>query len=166
MQTLEELIDQQINLGHHDPHEIYPLLENLLGDDLLDIVKPYIADFISEMGRQRINNKRRAEVIKISPANSKSREIMLQSLWVPAKAVSTPTQKKSPEDAATGITYKRIADMTADDFDARAEYLERMAAGIANHAQWCRDCANQMRTEGAKTANKLKHLPELHDLNA
>lgn len=152
MPTLEELIDQQITLGHHDPHELYALLERQLGDELINIVKPYIADFISEMGRQRINTKRRSEVAKITPANSSSREIMLQSLWVPSDG--------------SGITYKRISDMTADDFDARANYLERMAAGIANHAQWCRDCANQMRAENVKTAGKLKHLPELQDLSA
>lgn len=150
--TLEELIDRQINLGHHDPHELYPLLERELGDDLIEIVRPYIADFIAEMSRQRINTRRRASVAKITPANSRSRDIMLQSLWVP--------------DAGTGITYKRIADMTPDDFDARADYLDRMAAGIANHARWCRDCAQQMRIEKVKTAGKLKHLPELHDLNA
>jgi hypothetical protein len=152
MPTLEELIDQQITLGNHDPHTFYESIERQLGDDVLEIVKPYIADFISEMGRQRINTKRRQEVAKITPANSGSREIMLQSLWVPSDG--------------SGIVYKRIADMTASDFDARADYLERMAAGIANHANWCRDCANQIRTEKVKTFGKLKHLPELHDLNA
>lgn len=152
MPSLEELIDQQISLGNSDPHELYGLLERQLGDELVEIVKPYIADFISEMGRQRINSKRRAEVAKISPTNSKSREILLRSLWVP--------------DSGIGITYKRIADMTADDFESRAAYLERMAAGVMNHAQWCRDCAEQIRTEGVKTAGKLKQLPELHDLNA
>ncbi len=150
MSTLEELIDQQINLGHHNPHELYELLERQLGDELLAIVQPYIADFISEMGRQRINNQRRAQVAKITPANIASGEIMLQSLWVPSDGNS--------------IIYKRLSDMTAQDFDARADYLERMAAGIANHAQWCRDCANLIRSENVKTAGKLKQLPQLAQL--
>lgn len=148
MPSLEELIDQQIELGHKDPHTFYEQIERQLGEDLVTIVKPYIAEFISEMGRQRINARRRAAVIKITPSNAHSKEIMLHSLWVP--------------DSGTGITYKRIADMTAADFDARADYLEHMASGILNHARWCRDCANLIRTSKVKTAGKLESLPELH----
>lgn len=148
--TLEELIDQQIELGHKDPHTFYEHIERQLGNELLAIVQPYIADFVSEMSRQRLNARRRSAVVKITPRNAQSREILLHSLWVP--------------DDGAGITYKRIADMTAEDFDARADYLERLASGILNHAQWCRDCADLIRSENVKTAGKLKSsLPELRD---
>ena len=54
--------------------------------------------------------------------------------------------------------------MTADDFDARATYLEHMANGIKVSAQWCRNVAAQMRAEGVKTAKKLSALPPLPNL--
>lgn len=148
--TLEELIDQQINLGHKDPHELPVLLERALGDDLFEVVKPYISDFIAEMGRQRIGQLRRKSVARINAKTLADPEIMLQSMWV-------------PEPSGPNITYKRIADMTAEDFEARAVYLEHMSRGIAKSAGWCRACAEAIRKAGVKTAGKLKSLPELPD---
>lgn len=146
--TLEELIDQQINLGHKDPHELPALLERALGDDLFEVVKPYIADFIAEMGRHRLGQLRRQSVAKINSRTLADPEIMLQSMWVP-----------DPE--GPNITYKRIADMTAADFEARATYLEHMADGIARSAQWCRDCADAIKNANVATAGDLGYLPPL-----
>lgn len=147
--TLEELIDQQISLGHKDPHQIPELLEKQLGEELLLIVRPYLADFISEMARQRMNNARRRDVVNINATNADKRETLLHSLWVP--------------DDGAGITYKRIADMTAEDFDARGQYLERMASGIATHARWCREVADMIRRHGVQSAGQLPRLPQLHE---
>lgn len=146
--NLEELIDQQITLGHKDPHEFPALLEKALGEDLLEIVRPYMADFIAEMGRQRLNAIRRASVARITPTGLQDPKIMLQSMWV-------------PDPQHESIIYKRIADMTAGDFDARADYLESMARGIKRSAEWCRDCANAIRRAKVKTAGQLHHLPHL-----
>lgn len=146
--TLEEAIQQQLNLGTKDPHTVYDALERHLGDELYEIAKPYLADFIAEMARQRINSERRASIAKIKPNTLADPEIKLKSLWVPSDGT---------------IIYKRIADMTADDFEARAEYLERMASGIQKHAQWCRDCADAIRHSKVKTAGKLDRLPSLRD---
>lgn len=148
MPTLEELIDQQINLGHKDPHEIPALLERALGDDLFEVVKPYISDFIAEMGRHRLGQLRRQSVAKISAKTIADPEIMLQSMWV-------------PEEEGPNITYKRIADMTAADFEARAAYLEHMARGIARSAEWCRDCAKAIKKAKVATAGELGTLPPL-----
>jgi hypothetical protein len=62
------------------------------------------------------------------------------------------------------LLYKRIGDMGADDFEARAAYLERMVHAIRVQAQWCRDCAARMRKERAKTAAKLSALPPLPEV--
>jgi len=146
--TLEQAIEQQISLGVKDPHLVYDALERHLGDELAEIARPYLADFIAEMARQKINADRRASIAKINTKTAVDPEVKLKSLWVPS---------------AGTIIYKRIADMTADDFDARADYLDRMANGIHRHAQWCRDCAQEIRDHGVKTAGKLAHLPALRD---
>lgn len=145
--TLEELIDQQINLGHKDPHQFPDLLRKSLGDELIAIVTPYLDDFIAELGRQRINAIRRKSIAKITRDDLGDPEIMLRSMWVPTGDGT--------------ITYKPIGEMTADDFDARANYLEHMATGIRISAQWCRDVAHLMRTKGVKTAKRLTTLPPL-----
>lgn len=147
MNALDKLIESKINLGHKNPHDFYDLLVQELGDDLVDVVKPYLADFITEMARHRIGALRRASVAKITARALESQEeVMLRALWVPANGT---------------IVYKRIADMTADEFDARAAYLERMIQGIAMHARWCRDVATAIREQGVGTAGGLKELPPL-----
>lgn len=148
--NLEELIDQQINLGHKDPHTYPDLLRQALGDELITIITPYLDDFIAEMGRQRLNNIRRQSVARITNTSLGDPQIMLRSMWVP-----TSDGK---------ITYKPIGDMTANDFDARADYLEHMAHGIKVSAQWCRDVAQAIRNQNVKTAKRLKTLPPLPDV--
>jgi hypothetical protein len=148
MTDLKEAIHQQISLGHRHPHEFYDLLKRQLGDELLTISKPYLADFINEMARHEIGNERRSAVAKINDKTLETGEVKLKSLWVPAKGE---------------IIYKRIADMTAKDFDARADYLDRMTRGIQRHAEWCRTCATNIRKAKVKTAGELLHLPSLPD---
>lgn len=102
------------------------------------------------MARQRLNAKRRSAIARITDKTISHPEIMLRSMWVPSNDGS--------------ITYKRIADMTAQDFEERAAYLEHMAHGIRRSAQWCRDCAHAIRSANVKTAGKLTALPPLpHD---
>lgn len=143
--TLESAITQQINLGLKDPHEIYDRLLAQLGDELVEIARPHMADFIADRARQRLNALRRASVAKITAGRIEP-ETKLRSLWVPS------------DDA---ITYKRIADMTAADFDARADYLDRLASGISRHADWCRDVAAAIRAANVEVAGGLSELPAL-----
>lgn len=147
--TLEEAIEQQINLGQKNPHAVFDQLERQFGDELAELARPYIADLVSEMARQKINARRRADVAKITPGVLDG-SIMLRSLWVPAES---------------GITYKRIADMTADDFEARAAYLDRMIVGITRHAEWCRLVARKIRRSKVGTAGNLKSLPALPEID-
>ena len=152
-QDLVRLIEQEVNRGRANPHKIWERLEKRLGREMLEtLALPYLPDLVSEIARQKINQQRRTAVARIT---SKSLEdqgaVMLKSLWVPS------------ED---GIVYKRIADMTADDFRDRAAYLDRMVVGIAVHAAWCREVANQMDAEGCALAKDLSALPALPELNA
>ncbi len=145
--TLEQLIDKNIALGHKNPHDFYELLERELGDDIVTVARPYLADFIADMTRQRLNSGRRTQIAKITTAGLADPELVLRSLWVPSEGT---------------ILYKRIADMTADDFDSRAAYLERMMIGISRHAGWCRAVADAIRTtKQANTAGDLRRLPAL-----
>lgn len=150
--TLELLIDQQINLGHKNPHEFFDRIQGQLGDGLFEVAKPHLADFIAEMGRQRLNAQRRSAIAKITTGDLDDPEIQLKSLWIPS-------------DGDGGIIYKRIADMTADDFDARANYLERMIIGISRSAAWCRSVATELRRNRLATAGELKTLPALPDID-
>lgn len=152
-QDLTRLIEQELNRGQRDPHKIWDRLEKKLGREELEaLALPYLPDLIADMARQRINQQRRTAIAKI---NAKTLEdqgtVMLKALWVPS------------ED---GIVYKRIADMTAEDFRDRAAYLDRMVVGIAVHAAWCRAVADQMDAEGVTLAKELGALPALPELEA
>lgn len=150
--TLEQLIEQQITLGVKDPHVVYDKLVASLGpEETQKLAGPYIADMISYMARQKLNALRRSDLAKIDDKSVATSEVMLRSLWIP------------DED---GYVYKRIADMTAEDFEDRAAYLERMVLGITRHAIWCRDVAKAIRKGKHQTAGELKGLPSLPELEA
>lgn len=145
--TLERLIDQQIELGLKNPHEFFSVLASSHGEELIRLAQPYLADFVAEMARQKLNAKRRASIAKITTETLGDPEVKLRALWVPG--------------GEQGIVYKRIADMTAEDFDARASYLERMIIGISRHASWCRTVAAELRNRNLQTARELDVLPSL-----
>lgn len=151
IRTLERLIEQKINLGLKDPHECYPALEHELGPELLELARPYLAEFVSTMARQKLNALRRSDIAKITPQSIADPEVKLRSLWIP--------------NNEQGISYKRIADMTADDFDARAAYLERMLIGLSRHIGWCRNVAQELRRANLATAGQLDALPPLPEID-
>lgn len=150
-QDLVQHIEQELNLGQRDPHKIWKRLERKLGKEKLqELALPYLPDFISDMARQRLNQQRRTAIAKITTkALENQAEVMLKSLWVPSEE---------------GIVYKRIADMSADDFRDRASYLDRMVVGIAVHAAWCREVADAMDKQGVAQAKDLAVLPSLPEL--
>jgi len=153
-ETLERLVEQQINLGLKNPHDCFAALERQLGPaDLVEAARPYLADFISDMARQKINAQRRSSIAKITPKSVADPEVKLRSLWIPS-----PVREQ-------GILYKRIADMTAEDFDARAGYLERMMLGLSRHIGWCRSVAAELRRRDLVTAGELDELPALPELD-
>src|SRR5262245_52429653 len=149
-ETLERLIDQQINFGLKNSHECFAALERRLGPELLDYARPYLADLISNMARQKLNALRRNEIAKITPETIADPTIRHRAVWVPS--------------GTDGTTYKRIADMTADDFEARAAYLERMLVGLSRHIGWCHSVAAQIRQQNVETAGELTQLPPLPEI--
>jgi hypothetical protein len=149
---LAKLVERELNLGQRDPHKIYARLKRQLGEETLrELSFPYLPDLVADMARQRMNQLRRTAIAKISEKTLQDPEVMLKSLWVPS-------------DDEQGIVYKRIADMTAEDFRARAAYLDRMVVGIAVHAAWCREVADQIEIQGVTFAKELERLPSLPEL--
>lgn len=148
IEDLSRFIDRELNLGQRDPHLIYERLKTQLGEEKLrDLALPYLPDLVTDMARQRMNQIRRTAIAKISKKTLQDPEVILKSLWVPSER--------------EGIVYKRIGDMTAEDFRARAAYLDRMVVGIAVHAAWCREVADQIEIQGVTFAKELGGLPEL-----
>lgn len=150
MQTLEELIDQQINLGNKDPHEFPEILRRSLGTEIVEIASPYIDDFIAEMARHRLSARRRASIAKITSRSLQSGDVLIRSLWVPTHDGN--------------IVYKAIGEMQPEEFEARADFMDRLVLGIKAHAQWCRDVAEQMRHENVTRAKELSGLPPLTEI--
>lgn len=147
--SLEDVIDTQIELGHGDPHSVYQAVVRMLGDELEELVRPHIEEFVCEMARQRLNSRRRSSIAKINRNTVKTEEVKLRYLWVPGDGE---------------VSYKRIADMTAADFIRRADYIENMASGLMRHAKWCRDVAALMAQENVRKAGKLTTLPAVEEI--
>jgi len=151
--NLEEAILQLIELGEKDPLVIArKIVERNDADWLAEQMLPYCEQFLSELSRQRLGSQRRSSQLALRPGDDLAdAELKLRSVWVPEQG------------------WKRAADMTADDLDVRAAYLERLAGSIAIQASWFREVSGLMRAEGAKTLGRLKAaLPPLpgHELEA
>lgn len=150
VEGLEDFIERELNLGQKDPHVIYDKLKKQLGAErLATLALPYVPDLIAEMARQKLNQQRRMAIARINERTLEQDEVQLKSLWVPSDE---------------GIVYKRIADMTAEDFTDRADYLDRMVVGIRRHSQWCREVATAIKRNKVSTAGELKRLPGLAEL--
>lgn len=146
--SLDELVESFIELGEKDPHEAARRLIRHVGSErVLEVAKPYLEDFIAEMFRRRIGSKRRAAVARLTPAAIESREILLKSIWIPT------------EDGA--FKYIAVGECAAADFDARADYVDRLIEGVVRHNRWNRAMAAQIRAEGVETAAELSEMPQL-----
>lgn len=146
--SLSEAIDQLIGLGHRDPREGCDLLVHQHGKDwLLAAAAPHLPDWIADMIRQQINAERRQQVARITPAGLMTPEIKLMFMWVP-----------HPDGYGS---YVRLADATAEDFDRRAVYLERLSLAVLRQAAWCRDVAELLRSRKLGVAGELETLPPL-----
>lgn len=74
---------------------------------------------------------------------------MLQSIWIP--------------DGDGGFDYKAVGKCTAEDFYRRADYTDRLIAGIVRHNSWVRAMGDQIVSEGVTTASELAHVPTLDE---
>lgn len=150
--TLEDAVVQQIELGEKDPGEIARKVEHLFGRDWLAAeLLAHAEGFVSEIARQRLGAARRAAVVRIEPRTlADMAEVKTKSVWI-------------PDLLAPGVGgHKRMAECTADDFDHRASWLERLASSVTVQADWFRDLAARMRDEGARTFKGYRgELPTL-----
>lgn len=148
--TLEMITQQQINFGHGDPDGLTDAIMRSMGDELIEIVRPYMRDLLREYARLALGRQRRSQVAKItSKTDMTNPDIMLQYYWVP-----------SPDGE---LTYIRVGEMTADDWHRRAKYLERQALGITTAASWCHQVGEAITAGGYKTTKDLPEIPPMPD---
>lgn len=147
--SLEEAIAQQIHLGLKDPLEIARTVEKLYGTEWLgEQLRAYSEELVASLARMRLGAIRRSAEIALRPGDAATQsDLKLSSFWVPDEH---------------GGSWKRAADVTAEDLEARARHYDRLASGSLRRALWLREVADLMREEGAKTLGRLKvALPAL-----
>lgn len=140
--TLDEKIQQLVTLGEKDPWDVADKL--LSREDEQELRASIdLRSVIADRARVILGNDRRKAQHQLKPGDATTTaELRLKSFWVPG-----------PD----GFTiYKRADKCTAEDFELRAAFHERLAAGNLKQAEWCREIARLMRAEGAPTLAKLK----------
>lgn len=146
--TLDEVIQQLINLGEKDPVTIAQKVEARHGTAWIsDQLAAYAMDLVAEMARLRLGAERRASEIALRPGEPITQaEMKLRAVWVP------------------GAGWKRANDLTADDLRAKAVFYDRLAFAARRRAEWCNEVAALMEREGAATLGRLRvELPPLPD---
>lgn len=146
--NLEEAIASLIALGEKDPLTIVDKLSHREGEDWLrEQGAAYAHDFAADVARRMLGSQRRSSEIALRTGDQvTSAELKLRSYWIPEAG------------------WKPAHQLTSDDFLARASFYDRLAGASVLRARWCRDVAELMVTEGAKTLGKLKAaLPPLDD---
>ena len=149
--TLEEAIEQQITLGQKDPLTIVEKLLGLYGQEWLHEQAAFLApDIAAEIARRKLGEKRRKFEVALRPGQPlATAEMKTASFCVPAT-----------EHGFT--TWKKAADVTAEDLRAKADWYDRFALGALKRSRWCRDVASLMEEEGAATLGALdRELPAL-----
>ncbi len=148
--NLEDAIAQQITLGLKDPLEIARSIGKLYGTAWMgEQLVAYAEDLVAGMARMRLGADRRSAELALVPGEVTSADLKLSSFWIPD---------------AHGGSWKRAADLSADDLESRARHYDRLAVGSLRRSRWLRDVADLMRSEGAKTLGKLKAaIPVLPD---
>lgn len=146
--SLEHAIQQLINLGDKDPLVIARKIDeryetNWLRDELYALRE----DVISDIARRRINGLRRSAMMALRKGKPAT-ELLLLGEWVP--------------DHKGGGGWKKLADWTEFDLRSRENYYRKMSATSIRLADWCHECIELMRAEGAKKLGRIKApLPAL-----
>jgi len=144
--TLDEAIQQAVNLGEKDPLTIARKIlaahdNNWVATELVSLGE----DILAERARKALGSVRRSAELVVRPGNMRGQtDLMLASFWVP------------------GVGYKVAGDLTSSDFRARAQFYDVVERAAVRRAVWCREVADLMDAEKAKTLRKLKaELPAL-----
>lgn len=137
---------QLIELGEKDPLLIARKIEAQQGRDwLAEQLAAYAEQLVAEIARQRLGSLRRSAQIALRPGDEVAQsELKLRSFWIPSQG------------------WKRAADVTAEDLLERAAWNERFASAVMVQAKWCRDVAQLLIDQGARTLGRFKgDLPAL-----
>jgi hypothetical protein len=144
--TLEEAIDQLINVGEGDPLTIARKVNNAhdaawLKDELL----AHSEDLIAEIARRKLGAIRRSAEIALRPGDQHTQaDLMIVKAWVP------------------GEGWKRAADLTPTDCRKRAGFYDVISAAANRRSAWFREIADMMDADNVKTLGGLKRdLPAL-----
>ena len=146
--TLEEAINQMIELGEKDPLTITDKLAQRHGEEWLrEQASLYAHDLAADMARHMLGSRRRGSEVALRTGDQvSSAELKLRSYWVPE------------------VGYKPAHQLTADDLLARAAFYDKLESAARQRAAWCREVVDLMVAEGAKTLGKLRAaLPPLPD---
>lgn len=149
--TLQEAIDQLVNLGYEDPLTIAKQIETKHDQDWLAAeLLAHGEDIIADMARRTIGSQRRSAAIALRPGDIvKSAEFKLRSVWVPGKG------------------WTKASEITSDDSDKIARWYRNLAGTLLRYADWWEQIGAEMREAGVKQLGQLKAalppLPELEE---
>jgi len=146
--TLDEAIAQQIELGEMDPLTIARNIEKLYGNEWLTGELSSLAEsLVAGIARQRLGSVRRSAEVALRPGDAMSQaEMKVAKVWVPNEG------------------WKVAANLTQDDLLAKAAWYERLAGAALARADWCREVAGMIASEGVTKLGRLKRpLPPLPD---
>lgn len=116
--TLHEAIEQLVNLGEKDPHEIAKKLRERHGDRWMSQQAALLADDVAtNLARQMLGSRRRtAQLVVPAPQRGSWGELLLTAKWVP------------------NVGWKRIGDLTADDCSAVASHYRVLTLTASRQA--------------------------------
>lgn len=149
--SLEEAIQQLVNLGESDPWEIAKKIEKRNGREWVkEALSEHAEDLIADMARRQLGAIRRRAEVALRPGDTLAEaEFKIAKTWVP------------------GTGWKAAGDLTSFDLLAKATWYESAAQAAAVRSAWCREVARLMEMEGAEKLSQLKaELPALPDADS
>src|SRR5204862_4108185 len=121
--NLEQAIEQAISLGYGDPIAIADQIENHYGPEWLTTqLVEHRHDILAELARRRLGSVRRSKELALRPGDEMaSAEMKIAKTWVP------------------GDGWKRVADLTESDLEAKATWYRSLALAAVRRAAWCEE---------------------------
>lgn len=145
---LDDAIEQLVVIGYRDPLDIARKIIDLHGDDWVNKELGTLAeDIISGLARQKLGNIRRSAEVALSPGDYIAENRMkIAKFWVP------------------GFGYKQVAELTAADLRAKADWYSVFRRAAHRREIWCLETASLIEAEGVTTIGELEApLPALVD---
>lgn len=143
--TLQEAIEQAINLGEKDPRAIAATLRKRYDDKWLASELMQIADdVISGEARKILSGERRSSQSLGKIGSLPKRDLMLQAAWLP------------------GLGWIEFGKFTTANFETLALQYRKGAAALSRYAEWCEASAALMREQEVAEFRQVKgQLPAL-----